>query len=134
VLERIDQVLGRPPVDPHGDPIPTAKGRMASQDLMSLWDAPPGGKVRIVRIVDQDSTFLQFLDRSSLTPGTTVLVESKDSVGETVTVRPLREEKVTLGRAAADKILVTGIRRPGSRRLSGHPPGASRPGTSPAPR
>jgi DtxR family Mn-dependent transcriptional regulator len=134
VLERIDRVLGRPPVDPHGDPIPTAKGRMASQDLLSLWDAAPGGKVRIVRIVDQDAMFLQFLDRSKLTPGTTISIELKDDVGQTLAVRPQRHGQVVLARAAADKILVTWLKQPGSRRSSGHPPGASHPGTSPAPR
>src|SRR4051812_8652868 len=28
VLERIDRVLGHPSVDPHGDPIPSAKGKV----------------------------------------------------------------------------------------------------------
>jgi DtxR family Mn-dependent transcriptional regulator len=28
LIDRIDEMLGRPEVDPHGDPIPTAEGRM----------------------------------------------------------------------------------------------------------
>src|SRR5438552_11462290 len=36
VLERIDQYLGRPAADPHGDPIPTAKGKLADAHLDSL--------------------------------------------------------------------------------------------------
>src|SRR5258706_5415072 len=36
VLERIDAFLGHPSVDPHGDPIPTSKGKVAPQKLQSL--------------------------------------------------------------------------------------------------
>ena len=30
VLERIDALLGHPSVDPHGDPIPSAQGQVAT--------------------------------------------------------------------------------------------------------
>src|SRR5256885_15044056 len=36
VLEKIDALLGRPRVDPHGDPIPTAKGKVVDAHLDSL--------------------------------------------------------------------------------------------------
>src|SRR5438270_12692 len=38
VLEMIDQYLGRPSADPHGDPIPMAKGKLAEVRLDSLAD------------------------------------------------------------------------------------------------
>src|SRR5947199_9184927 len=38
VLERIDQLLGHPAVDPHGDPIPTAKGKVGDTPIASLAD------------------------------------------------------------------------------------------------
>src|SRR5438045_344343 len=51
VLERIDALLGRPSVDPHGDPIPSAKGKVSEERLAALPDVNPGVKVRIARIV-----------------------------------------------------------------------------------
>src|SRR3954454_17612488 len=36
VLERIDAFLGHPSVDPHGDPIPTSKGKVFPQKLQTL--------------------------------------------------------------------------------------------------
>src|SRR5437016_5672128 len=36
VLEKIDQYLGRPSVDPHGDPIPSAKGKVPDSRMESL--------------------------------------------------------------------------------------------------
>src|SRR3954463_1106910 len=42
VLERIDVVLGRPSVDPHGDPIPSAKGTVPRERLRRLSECAPG--------------------------------------------------------------------------------------------
>src|SRR5678816_691671 len=68
VLDKIDKLLGHPSVDPHGDPIPSAKGKVSEERLAALSSVKPGAKVRIARIVDQDPPFLQFLDRSGLKP------------------------------------------------------------------
>src|SRR5213592_1588344 len=51
VLERIDALLGRPRVDPHGDPIPTAKGKLAAPRLESLADCGLGKSLRIARVL-----------------------------------------------------------------------------------
>src|SRR5437016_3756376 len=64
VLDRIDALLGHPSVDPHGDPIPTAKGKVSEERLVRLPESETGAKVRIARIVDQDARVLQFLDRA----------------------------------------------------------------------
>src|SRR2546423_1187196 len=36
VLEKIDKLLGHPSVDPHGDPIPSAKGKVSEERLVRL--------------------------------------------------------------------------------------------------
>src|SRR5947199_1458934 len=70
VLEQIDLFLGRPSVDPHGDPIPTARGHVASpRHTTSLADCPVGRPLRVARGMDQDPQFLQPADRRGLTPG-----------------------------------------------------------------
>ena len=65
VVEKIDALLGRPQVDPHGDPIPTASGTLPKPPATTLADCPVDRPVHIVRIVgaDQDRDFLHFLDR-----------------------------------------------------------------------
>lgn len=106
VLERIDALLEHPQVDPHGDPIPTSGGDVCTAELASLADAPAGQRVRIARIVDQDPPFLQFLDRSGLTPGVVVSAEPLDAFADAVSVRTDAGQSVTLGTGAARKILV----------------------------
>jgi DtxR family Mn-dependent transcriptional regulator len=106
VLERIDALLGHPTVDPHGDPIPTSKGHLHEHPLMSLADCPTGIAQQVARVLDQEPGFLQFIERSGLMPGSTVTVGKRDSAAETVRIRIPRREDVSLGIAAAAKILV----------------------------
>src|SRR6267378_1260129 len=61
VLERIDTLLGHPSVDPHGDPIPSAQGQVATGRHTSLADSPTGRPLRVARVIDQDPGFLQFV-------------------------------------------------------------------------
>jgi DtxR family Mn-dependent transcriptional regulator len=106
VLERIDALLGRPTVDPHGDPIPSAKGKVDSSRRHSLADCPIGVRLRVARVTDQDPAFLQFVDRAGLVPGAAVVVEGRDATADAVLVRPVDRPAVTLGGAAARKVLV----------------------------
>jgi DtxR family Mn-dependent transcriptional regulator len=108
VLERIDVLLGRPSVDPHGDPIPSAKGTVPRGRYRPLSECPPGFTGRVARVTDQDAAFLQFVERCGLKPGVTVIVETRDEHADAVTVRPKDRKPVTLGTGAAEKILVEG--------------------------
>jgi DtxR family Mn-dependent transcriptional regulator len=108
VLERIDALLDRPSVDPHGDPIPPAKGKPAAASRRSLADCDRGEAVRIARVSDQSPAFLQFIDRCGLTPGVVATVAENDPQADSVRVRARGKETVTLGTAAAAKVLVEG--------------------------
>lgn len=106
VLEKIDAFLGHPSADPHGDPIPTSKGKVAPQNLQSLAECELGKAVKIARIADQEAAFLQFLHRSGLTPGVALTVQSRDPHADSVVLKISGKPAVSLGTAAAAKILV----------------------------
>jgi DtxR family Mn-dependent transcriptional regulator len=106
VLERIDRYLGHPSVDPHGDPIPSAKGKLADVRMESLASCDLNRPMKIARVLDQGAAFLQFADRCGLVPGITVRVESRDVQSDAVGIRPHGRHTVTLGTVAATKILV----------------------------
>lgn len=109
VLGRIDEVLGHPRVDPHGDPIPSAKGKVDESHYASLADCDLERPYRVVRVLDQDPGFLQFVNRCGLVPGVEVVVEVRDQLADAVWVRARDRRPVTLGTAAAAKILVEGV-------------------------
>lgn len=106
VLERMDALLDRPSVDPHGDPIPPARGRPQASSKQTLTDCEPGKSYRIARVVDQEPAFLQFVERCGLMPGVSVAIDGRDDLADAVRVRPRGKEPVTLGTSAATKILV----------------------------
>lgn len=77
LLERIDQRLGHPVVDPHGDPIPTAEGAWTPPSgVVKLAGAPPA-RYRVVRVADGDPERLVRLRSARIVPG--ALVELRDA-------------------------------------------------------
>ena len=105
VLAKIDELLGHPEVDPHGDPIPTSKGKLAQRAMMSLAECELNRAVRIARVMDQNPQFLQFVDRANLKPGAQVTVKERDELADSVVVSS-RGSSITLGSSSAQKILV----------------------------
>lgn len=106
VLERMDALLGHPSVDPHGDPIPTSKGKVSSPKLQSLAECELNRPVRISRITDQEPAFLQFLHKNGLTPGVSLTVDAREAHADSVVLKPADRSPVSLGTAAAAKIMV----------------------------
>lgn len=106
LLERIDENLGHPRFDPHGDPIPTADGTLATLDARPLADCEKGDQFRLARVVDQSPEFLRFLKRSGLSLGVRGQVVDKLAEAGTVTIQA-NGQQTTLGRDAATNLLVT---------------------------
>jgi DtxR family Mn-dependent transcriptional regulator len=106
LLERMDEMLGRPAVDPHGDPIPTAAGQVTDVPRDDLCSCPIGVDLRVARVTDQRAAFLQLLDRHRLKPGSTLRVLVRDELAETVEIEPGRGKPLQLGFRAAGRILV----------------------------
>lgn len=106
VLERIDILLGRPELDPHGDPIPDATGAIAARDLHPLSACSEGQCVRIGRIEDQEHGFLKYLEKNALTPGQNLLVTSHDAQAGVITLEFSDGVTRQLGFEAARKISV----------------------------
>ncbi|HEY0981363.1 MULTISPECIES: metal-dependent transcriptional regulator [unclassified Schlesneria] len=107
LVDRIDEFLGHPVADPHGDPIPSADGAMRgnSELAIPLDTIESGATIRIVRVTEQGSDFLRFLGDSgfSLLKECRVIFNSPEA-GIVTTVIDGRE--VTLGHPAARHVLV----------------------------
>jgi len=108
VVEKIDALLGRPQVDPHGDPIPTASGTLPKPPATTLADCPLDRTMHIVRIMgaDQDKDFLHFLDRYGLIPGATVTVRQRHPAAQAIQIDVKGHPPIAFGTTAAKRILV----------------------------
>jgi DtxR family Mn-dependent transcriptional regulator len=106
LVDRMDEMLGRPEVDPHGDPIPDAEGVVKTQEGQTLLTCPLGKQVKVTRVLDQDKAFLRFIERHDLKPGQSIEVESRDAAADSVCLRGSKDERLTIGTGAASKLLV----------------------------
>jgi DtxR family Mn-dependent transcriptional regulator len=106
LIARIDEMLGHPAVDPHGDPIPNAAGAFQRQNVQNLLTCPLGTTVKVTRILDQDKAFLRFIESHDLKPGQSIVVEARDAAADSVRLRGSDDRSMTIGTRAASKLLV----------------------------
>jgi DtxR family transcriptional regulator, Mn-dependent transcriptional regulator len=83
---RIDQALGFPTHDPHGDPIPDAALNLKARSLRPLDELEPGESATVRRIPDGDAGLLRYLADLELVPGCRLVVRASDLPAGPVTV------------------------------------------------
>lgn len=106
LIARIDEILGHPRVDPHGDPIPGAEGAVPRQDDQTLLSCPLQTPVVVTRVADQNPAFLHFVEDNRLKPGQSIEVQTRDAQSDSVSVVRSGGDRVVIGARAASKLFV----------------------------
>ncbi|MFI7482708.1 metal-dependent transcriptional regulator [Kocuria sp. M1R5S2] len=108
MVERMDEFLGHPRRDPHGDPIPAPDGSVEHPDAVRLTGVRPGTRARVERISDLDPARLQyFADHGVVVDAHLEILES-GPYAEAVVLRVAgREATLTLGAATTDAVWVS---------------------------
>lgn len=75
LVEQIDKFLNYPKVDPHGDPIPDAKGKLNISKSQQLSKFQKNDLCVMTGVVDHTPSFLQYLDRSGLALGCEIKIK-----------------------------------------------------------
>lgn len=75
LLDRIDEQLGYPKFDPHGDAIPDAAGIVHRPPFLLVADAPTGHSGTILRVNDRDPGLLRSLESLGVQVGVTLTVD-----------------------------------------------------------
>lgn len=78
-VEKLDRELNYPLFDPHGDPIPTASGKMPPKRGQPLGDYPEGWEGRVVHVEDKPPHLYALIARASIAPGTVLRVARKNA-------------------------------------------------------
>ena len=74
LLAGIDDLLGHPLFDPHGDAIPRADGTVVREPFVLLADAATGHTGRVLRVSDRDADVLRVAEAAGMTVATEVTV------------------------------------------------------------
>ena len=84
LIDRMARALGDPDEDPHGAPIPSSDGVIASRDLVSLPELPTGVEAVVREVSDEDSARLRKLAAAGFLLGTNVVVTDRSPKGDVV--------------------------------------------------
>ncbi len=79
LINKLDDFLGNPTEDPHGDPIPNAEGMLPKIEKQLLSDLSEGQKGICVGVKDTSSEFLKYLDKQGIALGSTIEIIGKES-------------------------------------------------------
>jgi DtxR family Mn-dependent transcriptional regulator len=78
LLDRMDQYLGQPAFDPHGEPIPDKQGNLPeSKGLLRLTDCPEGKQYKIVKINPGTDEITLFFKENGFQLGKSLFLNKK---------------------------------------------------------
>ena len=92
LIDKLDEYLGYPKFDPHGDPIPDSLGKMESSKQISLAQLPVNKPAEVSRVVNQSGEMLELLQHKKITIGARVEVKKKFEFDHSIEIR-LRQSK-----------------------------------------
>ncbi len=108
LLDRIDQMLGQPTRDPHGDPIPDRHGVITKDRSLPLVEMN-AGKYRVVRVSDEDSALLDWLNEKGLTIGEEFQLAHPDRAAGVLELSKLHGSRIQLGTEVAGQVFVESV-------------------------
>lgn len=108
LIDKLDEFLGFPKVDPHGDPIPDNKGKFKMKPRVPVDQLPIGYRGKIEAVKDSDSNLLKYLDKIGAKPGTKLEVLGKEEYDQSMEVL-IDNQRVFISKAVSENILVVGL-------------------------
>lgn len=106
LVDRLDNFLGHPKFDPHGDPIPDAEGRWAFRPQSLLSTLKPGDRGVVTGVEDHTPAFLQYLNQLGLTLGAGLELLERFPYDQSVRIRTQDGREVTLSEKVGQNLYV----------------------------
>ena len=107
LIQRLDDFLGHPKFDPHGDPIPDENGLFKEKSQVPLADVEVSGDGIVVAVKDTNSMFLQHLDRIGIYLGAKTKVTEKVEFDGSMEILVDGKNKLFISKEVAENVLVT---------------------------
>ena len=109
LIEQLDEHLGYPKTDPHGDLIPDAKGRFAKNSSKPLLDHKVGDRTKFVGVAEHSNSFLQYLTKNNIKLGDELLVESIEEYDNSFQVKVNRKDHKLLSKEVVKNLFVIAV-------------------------
>lgn len=106
LVQKLDDFLGFPKFDPHGDPIPDAQGHMPESGYKNLSEIVINQSVVMMGVAQHSVTFLQYLAKIGLQLGVEICVFEINDFDKSLTIKIGGEKEVFISTEGAKNILV----------------------------
>lgn len=110
LIARMDEALGNPDADPHGEPIPTADGLIEETRATPLSDVAQGDTVEVRSVTAGDPERLRYLASLGLQPGVMLTVLEHQPFQGPITLR-IGDRVRVLGHELALSLLCRSLAR-----------------------
>ena len=105
LIFRLDEYLGFPSFDPHGDPIPNANGEIQKIDKLLLSEALFNQNYICVGVKNSSVEFLQYLDKKNIFLGAPIKVISSEKFDQSLTIN-LNSETISISNKIAENLYI----------------------------
>ena len=105
LINKLDEFLGFPTEDPHGDPIPNSKGKITKIEKQLLSELTENQKGICVGVKDTSSEFLKYLDKQEIALGSEIEIIQKESFDLSIKIKVLNKE-LTISNKIATNLYV----------------------------
>ncbi len=107
LVERLDDFLGNPVMDPHGDPIPDKEGVFHVGPALQMVELKPGDKGVISGVTNDDPKLLQYLDKIQIGLGTKLAVIEIEEFDGSMKIETDKKQEMFISMKTAEQLLIS---------------------------
>jgi len=106
LIDKLDEFLGFPRTDPHGDPIPDASGKIEISKKICLTELKLSSPAVVISVSDQSSEILELLEHKKIAIGTRLEIKKRFEFDNSMEIRIGRQPVFTISEQLAKNIFV----------------------------
>jgi len=106
LIKRLEEYLGFPRFDPHGDPIPDLLGKITLASNVCLSDCEGEKRYTLTGVNDHSTSFLQYLERNGLKPGISVRIIEIQDYDKSMVIELKNKSKLSISNDVSKNLLV----------------------------
>lgn len=109
LVDKMDEYLGYPKFDPHGDPIPDKQGNILVPNVICLTDAKLKKLYILQNVNDDSASFLKYLNKIQLQLNDKIKIIEKEEFDETMQIIVNDKRQITISNDAAQNMFVKSV-------------------------
>jgi DtxR family Mn-dependent transcriptional regulator len=104
LIDKLDEFLGFPRFDPHGDPIPDMHGRIETSRQVNLQDLPLNRPAVVSHVSDQSNEMLELLGHKKIGIGTRLEVKRKFNFDNSLEIKIRQQSPINISEQLSKNI------------------------------